>query len=122
MIVALLGILKAGGAFVPLDPSYPAERVTFLLKDSGAPIVLTQQRVLESLTLSTAEPICLDTRWAEIAAEGTDAPACSATPKNAAYLIYTSGSTGTPKGSISPHHASLNRFAWMWRAYPFAPG
>ncbi len=122
MIVALLGILKAGGAFVPVDPSYPAERVTFLLKDSQAPIVLTQQRILDSLTLSAAEPICLDARWAEIATESPLAPACSATPDNAAYLIYTSGSTGTPKGSISPHHASLNRFAWMWRTFPFAQG
>src|SRR5713226_961607 len=121
-MIALLGILKAGGAFVPVDASYPAERVNFLLEDSRAPIVLTQERLRESLTLSASEPICLDAQWAEIAAESPEAPACTATPDNAAYLIYTSGSTGTPKGSISPHHASLNRFAWMWRAFPFAPG
>ncbi len=121
-MIALLGILKAGGAFVPVDASYPAERVNFLLEDSRAPIVLTQERLRERLTLSASEPICLDAQWAEIAAESSEAPACSVTPDNAAYLIYTSGSTGTPKGSISPHHASLNRFAWMWRTYPFAPG
>jgi amino acid adenylation domain-containing protein len=122
MVVGLLGILKAGGAFVPVDPSYPAERVTFLLEDSQAPIVLTQERLLKSLELPSTEPICLDARWAEIAAESPEAPACSATPDNIAYVAYTSGSTGTPKGSISPHHASLNRFAWMWRKFPFAPG
>jgi amino acid adenylation domain-containing protein len=122
MVIALLGILKAGGAFVPVDSTYAAERVTFLLKDSRAPIVLTQQRVSDSLAFSVSEPICVDTRWAEIAAESRQPPACSATPDNAAYLIYTSGSTGRPKGSISPHHASLNRLAWMWRTYPFEPG
>jgi amino acid adenylation domain-containing protein len=125
MVIALLGILKAGGAFVPVDPTYGAMRVSFLLKDSRAPIVLTQQRVLDSLSFpvsEVSEPTCLDTHWAEIAAESVQPPACSATPENAAYLIYTSGSTGTPKGSISPHHASLNRLAWMWRTYPFEPG
>lgn len=121
-IVALLGILKAGGAFVPVDPSYPAERVAFLLVDSRASIVLTQQRLLDTLPVSSAEAICLDARWAEIARESKVAPACTATPENAAYLIYTSGSTGKPKGSVSPHRASLNRFAWMWRTFPFAAG
>jgi amino acid adenylation domain-containing protein len=121
-IVALLGILKAGAAFVPVDPSYPAERVAFLLEDSRASIVLTQQRVLDTLPASSSEAICLDARWAEIARESKVAPACAVTPENAAYLIYTSGSTGKPKGSVSPHRASLNRFAWMWRTFPFAAG
>ena len=120
MVVALLGILKAGAAFVPVDPSYPAERVAFLLQDSRASIVLTQARVLETLPASAAETICVDSGWVEIARESTAAPPPCATPDNAAYVIYTSGSTGRPKGSVSPHHASLNRFAWMWKAYPFA--
>src|SRR6266850_652409 len=120
MVVALLGILKAGGAFVPVDPSYPAERVAFLLQDSRAPIVLTQERVLRTLPVSAAEAICVDSGWGEIARESTAALPSCATPENAAYLIYTSGSTGQPKGSVSPHHASLNRFAWMWKEYPFA--
>jgi amino acid adenylation domain-containing protein len=126
MVVALLGTLKAGGAFVPVDPSYPAERVAFLLEDSRASITLTQERVLRTLPVSAAEPVCLfiniDRGQAEIARESTTAPVCAATPENAAYVIYTSGSTGTPKGSISPHHASLNRFAWMWREFPFGAG
>ena len=120
MVVVLLGILKAGAAFVPVDPSYPAERVAFLLQDSRAPIVLTQARVLETLPASPAETICVDSGWADVARESTAAPPSCTTPENAAYVIYTSGSTGRPKGSVSPHHASLNRFAWMWKAYPFA--
>ncbi|MCU1268103.1 MAG: putative linear pentadecapeptide gramicidin synthetase LgrB [Acidobacteria bacterium] len=122
MVIALLGVLKAGGAFVPVDPSYPAERVAFLLTDSHARIVLTQQRVRETLPVSSAEMICLDAGWGEILRESRKAPACAATPENAAYLIYTSGSTGIPKGSISPHRASINRFAWMWNRFPFAEG
>lgn len=120
LVVALLGILKAGAAFVPVDPSYPAERVAFLLQDSRASIVLTQAPVLQSLPPSSAETICVDAGWLEIARESTAAPPPGTTPDNAAYIIYTSGSTGQPKGSVSPHHASLNRFAWMWKTYPFA--
>jgi amino acid adenylation domain-containing protein len=119
MVVAMLGVLKAGGAFVPVDPSYPAERVAFLLEDSRARIVLTQSAVQESLPAFSGETICLDTGWREIAGESEEAPASGATAENAAYVIYTSGSTGKPKASISPHHASLNRFTWMWRTYPF---
>jgi amino acid adenylation domain-containing protein len=122
MVVALFGVLKAGAAFVPVDPSYPAERVAFLLQNSRAPIVLTQRRVLATLPASPAKTICVDEEWPEIARETTAAPPGRATPENAAYVIYTSGSTGQPKGSVSPHQASLNRFAWMWKAYPFAAG
>jgi len=120
LVVGLLGILKAGAAFVPVDPSYPAERVAFLLQDSRASIVLTQARVLETLPASAAETICVDSGWAEIARESTTVPPPRTTSENAAYVIYTSGSTGQPIASVSPHHASLNRFAWMWKAYPFA--
>jgi len=121
-LVALLGILKAGGAFVAVDPSYPAERVAFLLADSRAPLMLTQQRVLDNLPISATATICLDTDWAEVARETEATPACAATPDNAAYLIYTSGSTGKPKGSVGLHRAAVNRFAWMWREFPFASG
>src|SRR6185312_3409272 len=83
-------------------------------------IILTQAMLLQTLPSSTAETICVDTGWLEIGRESTAAPNSGTTPDSAAYIIYTSGSTGQPKGSVSPHHASLNRFAWMWKAYPFA--
>ncbi len=121
-LVGLLGILKAGGAFVAVDPSYPAERIGFLIEDSRAPIVITEQHLLNILPVSAAQAVCLDVHWAEIERESKERPACVASPENAAYLIYTSGSTGTPRGSVGSHHAALNRFAWMWRSFPFSEG
>jgi amino acid adenylation domain-containing protein len=120
MVVGVLGVLKAGGAFVPIDPSYPTERVSFLIQDSRAPILLTQQRLLGSLPASESTTIALDSDWQRIAQESTENPGRVVAPENAAYVIYTSGSTGKPKGSVSPHCASLNRFHWMWRSFPFA--
>jgi amino acid adenylation domain-containing protein len=122
MIVSVLGILKAGGAFVPIDPGYPADRVAFLLEDSRAPVLLTEQHLLASLPATDATRICIDSDWEKIAHGSTENPRPSVTADNAAYVIYTSGSTGKPKGSVSPHSASLNRFEWMWRAFPFENG
>jgi amino acid adenylation domain-containing protein len=120
MIVGLLGILKAGGAYVPLEPAYPAERISFILADSQARLLLTQQRLRDSLPIGGMETIYLDSEWPEIARESADNPAVAASAENSAHVIYTSGSTGQPKGVVSSHRTSLNRFAWMWRTYPFA--
>ncbi len=122
MIVGLLGILKAGGAYVPLEPSFPSDRISFILSDSGATLLLTQQEVSKSLPNSGVEAICLDSEWAEIARESEENPTDAASSENSAHVIYTSGSTGQPKGVVSSHRASVNRFAWMWRKYPFADG
>ena len=119
MIVGLLAILKAGGTYVPLEPSFPAERIAFIQADSQARVLLTQQHVSMSWT---GETIYLDSDWPEIARETPKAPAELASAENSAHVIYTSGSTGRPKGVVSSHRASINRFAWMWRAYPFVPG
>jgi amino acid adenylation domain-containing protein len=119
MLVAVMGVLKAGGAFVPIDPAYPAERVSFLLADSRAPILLTEEPMLASLPASDAMRICLDSDWQRIALESSQNPEPVGNSYNAAYVIYTSGSTGKPKGALSPHSASLNRLDWMWRAFPF---
>lgn len=125
MVAGLLGILKTGAAYVPLDPSYPAERLGFMLKDSGAAIVIAQ-RGCENIAVNSARTVCLDSNWSEISGEATDSPSAvqptSIQPDDTAYVLYTSGSTGTPKGVQGTHQAYLNRFAWMWRAYPFQPG
>jgi amino acid adenylation domain-containing protein len=121
-IVALLAILKAGGAYVPLDPSHPTERILYMLRDSGARLLLTQQHLGETLASWNGETIYVDSEWPEIARAPVENPAPTATVANAAYVLYTSGSTGQPKGVISAHRASINRFEWMWRAYPFAKG
>ena len=120
MIVGLIGILKAGGAYVPLEPEYPSERISFILEDSQVRLLLTQQRFTRSLPESHVQTICLDRDWPEIACENIENPMEGATAENSAHLIYTSGSTGQPKGVLSAHRASINRFTWMWRTYPFA--
>ncbi|HEU4508570.1 MAG TPA: amino acid adenylation domain-containing protein [Pyrinomonadaceae bacterium] len=118
MVVGLLAILKAGGAYVPLDPSYPAERLRFMLADAGAPVLLTQQRLLSLLPAHDATVVCLDADW-ETIAQLCPPPAAPpvATTENLAYMIYTSGSTGLPKGAMTTHSAIVNRLLWMQQAY-----
>src|ERR1700685_3816696 len=107
MIVGLMGILKAGGAYVPLDPSYPAERLKFMAEDADVVVLLTQERVQETTTLSCPRVICWEQEWAAIQQESCENPASCGDRENLAYLIYTSGSTGRPKavgirrGSVS---------------------
>src|SRR5271157_20951 len=108
MIVGLLGILKAGGAYVPLDPAFPHDRLAFMLEDAEAPVLLTQQGLVESLPESSAKVVCLDTGWREIAQESTENPAATAKPEDLAYVIYTSGSTGKPKGVQVLHRGVVN--------------
>src|SRR6185437_1530563 len=107
MIVGLLAILKAGGAYLPIEATYPRERLTFMLADSETPVVLTQQRLLERLP-EPASALCLDSDWELIARESRRNLPRSGTPESLAYVIYTSGSTGTPKGVAVPHRA-VNR-------------
>ncbi len=103
MVIGLLGILKAGGAYVPLDPAYPKERLSFMLKDAQAPVLLTQKRLVAGLPECEARVICLDSGWEAIASESGENPISSTTPENLAYVIYTSGSTGQPKGVLVSH-------------------
>ena len=103
MLVGLIGILKAGGAFLPLDPSYPPERLAYMLEDSGAPLLLTQSALLERLDDHPARIVCLDADWPSIACNPTTAPAHSPQAQDTAYVIYTSGSTGAPKGVAVAH-------------------
>ncbi len=105
MVVALLGTLKAGAAYVPLDPEYPAERLAFMLEDSGARILLTQEALRERLPHTVAQTLCLDTEQERLARQPRTNPACAVSPHHLAYVIYTSGSTGQPKGVEVPHEA-----------------
>jgi amino acid adenylation domain-containing protein len=110
MIVGLLGILKAGGTYVPLDPTYPQERLRFMLEDSQTPVLLTQQSLLPDLPVEKARVVCLDADWPLVAREGTGNPAAAATPESLAYCIYTSGSTGRPKGVMVCHRTVVHLF------------
>jgi len=108
MLVGLLGILKSGAAYVPLDPEYPAERLALMLEDSQTPILLTQAALRKGLPPTQAEVFCLDTDWFELEAENPDNVPAGLQPENPAYVIYTSGSTGKPKGVIVTHGAAAN--------------
>jgi amino acid adenylation domain-containing protein len=108
MAIGILGTLKAGGAYVPLDPTYPAERLRFMLEDSGASVLLTQERLLDLVPDHGARVVCLDADWNEIAAEDEQNPVNLTTPGNLAYMIYTSGSTAKPKGVALAHEGLSN--------------
>jgi len=108
MIVGLLAILKAGGAYLPLDASYPPERLSFMIQQTGVKIILTQEHLRDSLPSSEATVVALDIDSAAITSENDRNPAGASGPENLAYVIYTSGSTGTPKG-VSVTHSNVVR-------------
>jgi len=148
MVLGLLGILKAGAAYVPLDPSYPEERLRFVLEDSQVSVLLTQEKLVEdrgwspvlspsaALRINSVEGIedsdsrssildprlqvvFLDRDWPVIAKENASNPKSQVDSKALAYVIYTSGSTGAPKGVCGLQQGAVNRFSWMWQVYPF---
>jgi amino acid adenylation domain-containing protein len=127
MVVALLGILKAGAAYVPLDPDYPAARVAFMIEDSAVPLVLTTERRAADLAALRApadaghQVVCLDRDWPSISRASGEALAVPLTRDDPAYVIYTSGSTGQPKGAVICHRQIVNHMLWMQREYPLTP-
>jgi amino acid adenylation domain-containing protein len=119
LVIGLLGVLKAGGAYLPLDPEYPPERLSFMIRDAGAKIVLTQERFTQNVIDLNLKTLCLDKEKdrAVIATEDTrDLPKQTA-GDSLAYVIYTSGSTGEPKGAMNTHRGIINRLLWMQAAY-----
>ncbi|MGW5876147.1 amino acid adenylation domain-containing protein [Nocardiopsis terrae] len=118
-VVAMLAVLKAGGAYLPIDHDLPADRVEFMLADSGARVVLTSTAP-GSAPAEGVETIALDTLAGVLAEQPAGPPPCLLTPDNTAYLIYTSGSTGRPKGVQVPHRSMVHFLDAM--AVPHAPG
>ena len=121
MLVAVLAVQKAGGAYVPLDPAYPRDRIAFMLEDSAASVVLTQERIAAELPSSAANVVRIDTDWPAIALRGDGDVASGVGPANLAYVIYTSGSTGRPKGVMVEHRNVVNFFAGMDAVIPHDP-
>ncbi len=119
MVVALLAILKAGAAYLPIDPSYPRRRLEFMLGDARVRVLLTQGSVSEELPESGARQVLLAEGGAQDHLAGLDDSNLGLTiPLQAlAYMIYTSGSTGQPKGAMNSHDAILNRILWMQERY-----
>ncbi len=115
MVVGLLGILKTGAAYVPIDPHYPLDRIDYMLTDAKINLLLTQQSLIEHLPQQANQLVCLDTDWEKIAQSGTTAPQVNLSNENIAYVIYTSGSTGKPKGVEVLHRGVVNFLTSMQR-------
>ena len=115
MVVGLLGILKAGGAYLPLDPEYPQQRLSFMLDDADVTVVITQERLLD--TVANVRTVSLDRDWTRIAEQAVENPEPAASSANLAYVIYTSGSTGIPKGVMLNHKGLTNRTLTMIDQY-----
>ena len=120
LVVALLAVLKAGGAYVPIDPHYPRERVTFIVEDSRAPVILTQRDIGAPWVLPNTQVICLDEHWAAVQAEANTDPLVEMTSAELAYVIYTSGSTGVPKGMLIEHRNVARLFSATQPWFHFA--
>jgi len=107
-IIGMLGILKAGAAYLAVDPGYPASRLDVILTDAKAPLIVTTESLTKNLPATGARPLCLDSEWQEIEREPESLPESGAVAANLAYVVYTSGSTGKPKGVMVPHTGLLN--------------
>jgi amino acid adenylation domain-containing protein len=130
MVTGLLGILKAGAGYVPLDPGYPAQRMEFMLADAGISVLLTRKGLLQeggpraedsagrsSILSGLRRRICLDEDWELIARQSDANPENTATTDNLAYVIYTSGSTGQPKGVVIEHRNTVAFLSWVRFAF-----
>ncbi|MFK3940327.1 amino acid adenylation domain-containing protein [Pseudomonas monteilii] len=119
-VLALLAVLKAGAAYVPIDPAHPDERIAYLLQDSAPVLVLTQQRLQARLADTTVPVLLIDRLEAPARAEAPEVPGL--TPDHLAYVIYTSGSTGQPKGVMVEHRTFDNLVDWHCQAFGVGPG
>ncbi len=137
LVVGLLAVLKSGGAFVPLDPELPFERMAHMLDDTAAPVVLTQTPLRDRVPAAkrtNGSPdadadaddvrhlLCLDTLLPELASHDDRNPECATSAEHLAYVIYTSGSTGQPKGVMIPHRALSNHALWSVETFAIARG
>ncbi|HKX26842.1 MAG TPA: amino acid adenylation domain-containing protein, partial [Blastocatellia bacterium] len=117
MVIAILGILKAGAAYVPIDPEDPKQRLEYVLEDSGVKLLLAQERLLGELGIESRRLVRLDRDWGQIESCSGEAPEREVGEDGLAYAIYTSGSTGRPKGAMNTQAGIRNRLLWMQERY-----
>ncbi len=119
MLVGIIGILKTGGAYVPIDPDYPQERIAYMLADAQINLVLSNERISKQTLRSKAKVVVvdLDEEWKRIKNYSSEALNIAVSPQDLAYVIYTSGSTGEPKGVMNQHNGIVNRLLWMQSEY-----
>lgn len=113
MVIGLLGILKSGSAYIPIDTDYPPNRIEFMISDSNAKIIITQKRILDNITSDNAKILFIEDIIKDIQKEDSKNPEVNIGLEDPAYVIYTSGSTGTPKGVIISHRSISNHMLWM---------
>ncbi len=119
--VGLLGVLKAGAPYLPLDPEYPQERLDFMIEDAAPSIVLCSESVKHKAH-GFSKIICLDSEFDSFASQSSTNFDSGVTEEDLAYVIYTSGSTGKPKGAMNTHRGICNRLLWMQEEYRLTPG
>jgi amino acid adenylation domain-containing protein/non-ribosomal peptide synthase protein (TIGR01720 family) len=117
MVISVLAVLKAGGAFVPLDPRYPLKRLSFMLEDGQIPVLVTEGALLDSIPAHSAPIVRLDADREHYEKENANNPPCGFAAANLAYVIYTSGSTGEPKGVLLNHGGLSNLVAAQVEAF-----
>ncbi|EPR11938.1 hybrid non-ribosomal peptide synthetase/type I polyketide synthase [Ruminiclostridium papyrosolvens] len=119
MIIGIYAILKAGGAYLPIDPGFPNDRINYIISDSGAGIILMQEKFKAKTDLAVT---ILNIEDENLYHRDISNPGHTSTSGNLAYVIYTSGSTGNPKGVMIEHYSVINRLNWMQKMYPIGPG
>jgi len=119
-VLGILGVLKAGGCCLLLDPSHPEDRVNFMLKEAGVTVLLTQQHLKRDLSTDAIETVCPDSDWGLMAGQSDKNPNYEVEPGALAYIIYTSGSTGLPKG-VKVRHSALTNYVW-WAGQVYRRG
>uniref|UniRef100_UPI000AB422BF non-ribosomal peptide synthetase n=1 Tax=Kordia zhangzhouensis TaxID=1620405 RepID=UPI000AB422BF len=118
MLIGILGILKSGGAYVPIDPDYPEHRINYILSDGKIELILSNSRYASIFTnRATLKTVLLDTNWSDISKYNTGKVSVELSSRQLAYIIYTSGSTGHPKGVMNEHAGVVNRLLWTQSEY-----